>query len=45
MLDKVHGRIVNRKGVQVRKSLEGAIHREHVFLLKQRIVNRQQKVY
>ena len=37
LLEKVHSRIVNRKGAQVRKSLEGAICREHIFLLKQRM--------
>lgn len=37
LLEKVHARTINRKGAQVRKSLEGALRREHIFLLKQRM--------
>lgn len=37
LLEKVHARTINRKGSQVRNSLEGAICGEHIFLLKQRM--------
>jgi transposase len=37
LLQKVHGRIKNRKGELVRQSLEGFIKNEHRFILKQKL--------